>query len=55
MLETDFELIISEDHDVMWSELACVHEFLERSVSCFLEQHIVIERVYDHIIDLLLE
>ena len=53
LFKTNFKLTIRENNDVMWCKLASIHEFLERSVSSFLEEHIVIERVNDQIINLL--
>lgn len=47
MFETFFKLFISIDNDVMRSFLFCVHKFLERSISSFLEKHIIIKGPYD--------
>lgn len=55
LFEPIFELVINKNNNIMWCLFACVHKFLERSISSFLEKHIVIERTNNQVVNLFLE
>ena len=55
LLEAFDEFVVHIECNVLWSFVELIHEVLESNISSFLEPHIILECIWDHVIDFFLK